>query len=126
MQSGFCVYDTRGLDYEQVDQSLEEVDEWMTDGIHHNQLCLRSGNSVLSEDDKEPTTSLRSSSNFTKRTVNCAMVVANVAEIYRAFKSGDSNPLKATRALFCHPALRKCSKFLSLSLRISLSMYIST
>uniref|UniRef100_A0A5B7BUY8 G domain-containing protein n=1 Tax=Davidia involucrata TaxID=16924 RepID=A0A5B7BUY8_DAVIN len=109
MQSGFCVYDTRGFDYDRVCEGVEELSEWMTDGVHHNQLCLRSGDPVLSKDELE-IPMLRSSSKFANRRVNCVMVVANVAEIYKAFKAGDKKPLDALRDLFCSPALSKCNE----------------
>lgn len=111
MRSGFCVYDSRGLDYDHVEDGLEEVTQWMTDGVHHNQLCVRSGEESFMENDAEIVASMRSSSRFMKRRVNCAMVVANVAEIYRALKAGDWKPLEATKELFLSPALRRCSKF---------------
>lgn len=52
----------------------------------------------------------RSSSKFVRRKVNCAMVVADVAEIYNAYKAGDYKPLEATKELFCSPAFKKCGK----------------
>ncbi|KAK9282477.1 hypothetical protein L1049_005395 [Liquidambar formosana] len=81
----------------------------MTDGVRHKQLCWRSGDGALCEDDLE-VSSLRSSSKFTRRRVNCAMVVANVAEIYKAYKASNLKPLEATRELFQCPALRKCNE----------------
>ncbi|CAK9180156.1 unnamed protein product [Ilex paraguariensis] len=107
MRSGFCVYDTRGFEYDRVDESLEELSEWITDGVHHNQLCLRSGDRLSSSKDELGINFLRSSSQFANRRVNYVMVVANVAEIYKALKASDSNPLEALRQLFCSPALRK-------------------
>jgi hypothetical protein len=109
MQSGFCVYDSRGFGYNQMGENLEELSSWMTDGIHHNQPCLRSGDDALTKDDIENLT-LNSSSKFVKRRVNCAMVVVNIAEIYKASKAGDFKPLEAIRELFCCPVLRKSSK----------------
>ncbi|XWS31783.1 hypothetical protein CRYUN_Cryun23aG0105700 [Craigia yunnanensis] len=50
---------------------------------------------------------MRSSSKFMQRRVNCVMVVANIAEIYKALKAGDFKSLEATRQLFCSPAFRK-------------------
>ncbi|KAG7970982.1 hypothetical protein I3843_07G112200 [Carya illinoinensis] len=109
MQSGFCVYDSRGFDYDQLYENLEELSSWMTEGIHHNQLCLRLGDDALTEEDIENLTS-KSSAKFLKRTVNYAMVVANIAEIYKAAKSADFKPLKAIRELFCCPVLRKSNE----------------
>ncbi|CAK9171793.1 unnamed protein product [Ilex paraguariensis] len=96
-----------GFEYDRVDESLEELSEWITDGVHHNQLCLRSGDRLSSSKDELGINFLRSSSQFANRRVNYVMVVANVAEIYKALKASDSNPLEALRQLFCSPALRK-------------------
>lgn len=41
MRSGFCVHDTRGFDYDKVNECVEELSEWVTDGVHHKQLRLR-------------------------------------------------------------------------------------
>ncbi|EEF47309.1 uncharacterized protein LOC8265163 [Ricinus communis] len=109
MQSGFCVFDSRGFNYDKIGEALEELSSWMTDGVHHNQLCLRSGDATLLKDDIEAAAS-RSSSKFLIRRVNCAMVVVNIAEVYKALKAGDSKQLEATRELFCSPALRKCNE----------------
>lgn len=114
IQSGFCVYDSRGFDYDQIDEGLDELSTWMDDGVHHNQLCLRSSDDESVKDDINNLMS-RSSSKFVCRRVNCAMVVVNIMEIYKAFKAGDSKPLEATKELYCYPAFSKCSKFLSLS-----------
>lgn len=62
------------------------------------------------------------SSKYMKRQANCAVVVASMSEIYRAFKAGDPRPLEATRELFHCPGIRKCSKP-SLSLSLSLSLW---
>ncbi|PON72435.1 P-loop containing nucleoside triphosphate hydrolase [Trema orientale] len=107
LRSGFCVYDSRGFDYEQISESLEELSTWMNDGVHHNQLCLRSGDYLLRKEELEVLMS-RSSSKFIRRRVNCAMVVANVAEIYKAYKAGNYKPLDAIKELYCSPAFKKC------------------
>lgn len=119
LQSGLCVYDSRGLDSNNMEESLEELSSWMNDGVHHNQLCLRSGDHSLPRDELDILTA-RSSSKFVRRKVNCAMVVADVAEIYNAYKAGDYKPLEATKELFCSPAFKKCGKvsFLFLSLKL--------
>ena len=110
MRSGFCVYDSRGFDYGRTREALDELSSWMSEGIHHNQLCLRNGDCTMLTDDGENVV-MRSSSKFVQRRVNCVMVVANIAEIYKALKAGDLKPIEATRQLFCSPALRKSSKF---------------
>ncbi|KAJ9171760.1 hypothetical protein P3X46_015078 [Hevea brasiliensis] len=109
LQSGFCVYDSRGFNYDKMGEALEELSSWMIDGVHHNQPCLRSGDHTLLKDDAE-TAALRSSSKFVQRRVNCSMVVVNIAEVHKALKAGDSKPLEATRELFCSPALRNCNE----------------
>ncbi|KAH7517007.1 hypothetical protein FEM48_Zijuj09G0016300 [Ziziphus jujuba var. spinosa] len=109
MRSGFCVYDSRGFDYKRVVEGLEELSNWMNEGVHHNQLCLRPSDDLLVEDDISILMS-RSSSKFMRRKVNCPMVVVNMMEIYKAFKAGDSKPLEATKKLYCSPAFRKCTE----------------
>ncbi|GMN52354.1 hypothetical protein TIFTF001_021499 [Ficus carica] len=106
LRSGFCVYDSRGFDQDQMRESLEELSSWMNDGIHHNQLCLRSGDHLLPRDELDVLMA-RSSSKFVRRRVNCAMVVANIAEIYKAYKAGDYKSLKATKELYCSIAFKK-------------------
>ncbi|OMO82048.1 putative ATP binding protein [Corchorus olitorius] len=109
MRSGFCVFDSRGFDYGNTREALEELSSWMSEGIHHNQLCLRYGDCIPMSDDVENDV-MRSSSKFVQRRVNCVMFVANIAEIYKALKAGDIKPLEATRQLFCSPALRKSNE----------------
>ncbi|XVE73386.1 hypothetical protein DITRI_Ditri11bG0113900 [Diplodiscus trichospermus] len=109
MRSGFCIYDSRGFDYGRPREALEELSSWMSEGIHHNQLCLRYGDCTSMTDDVENVV-MRSHSKFVQRRVNCVMVVANMAEIYKALKAGDVKPLDATRQLFCSPALRKSNE----------------
>ncbi|XP_004300478.1 PREDICTED: uncharacterized protein LOC101306923 [Fragaria vesca subsp. vesca] len=120
LRSGFCVYDSRGFDYNDIgdDSVREELSCWMNYGIHQNQRCLRSGDpdniphhNVAGDDmhDEFHTMSEYNwSSKFVRRTVNCVMLVANMAEIYKAFKAGDSNLIEATRQLFCSSAFRNC------------------
>ncbi|KAK9139250.1 hypothetical protein Scep_008931 [Stephania cephalantha] len=99
VRSGFCVYDSRGLSYDRVGEGLGMVNRWMVDGIRHQQICeARTVGSTLC------------SSRYVKRRVNCVVVVASVAEIYKALMSGDSKPLEATRELFCSPSIRKCNE----------------
>ncbi|KAF3436510.1 hypothetical protein FNV43_RR23602 [Rhamnella rubrinervis] len=114
-QSGFCVFDSRGFDYDKMDEGLDELSTWMDDGVHHNQLCLRPSDDALIKYDIINLMS-RSSSKFVVRRVNCAMVVVNIMEIYKAFEAGDSKPLKATKELYCHPAFSKCNENLILIL----------
>lgn len=113
-QNGFCVYDSRGFDCDRIDEGLEELSTWMDEGVQHNQLCLRPSDGVLVEDDINNLMS-RSSAKFVRRRVDCAMVVVNIMEVYKAFKAGNSKPLEATRELYCSPAFRKCCEFASLS-----------
>ncbi|KAF5183432.1 hypothetical protein FRX31_026982, partial [Thalictrum thalictroides] len=86
VRSGFCVYDSMGLDYNQVDEGIDEFTEWMVDGIYHHQLCCRSEDGVFRSQ-----ASMESSKDsplltlgFKRRQVNYALVVANLAEIYKA------------------------------------------
>ncbi|XP_016567984.2 uncharacterized protein LOC107866428 isoform X2 [Capsicum annuum] len=106
-RSGFCIYDTRGFDYDGVEEALLELKEWMApDGVHHKKLCLRPGDDVLLPilDNKLEDAS---SSMFMKRNVNCVMVVANASEIYVSLRLGDFKPLDALKQLFCSPSLNQ-------------------
>lgn len=103
MRSGFCVYDTRGLDCHRMIQGLEEVTTWMVDGVRHYQLCCRPGDDQ--EQQQQPITQL-SSARFAKRMVNCVMVVANLVEIHKGFENGDLKAIGATRDLFLCPSVR--------------------
>ncbi|KAL5700978.1 hypothetical protein ACHQM5_026366 [Ranunculus cassubicifolius] len=103
VRSGFCVYDSRGLDAYQVGKNSEELTEWMADGVHHHQLCSRPG------DFNQEHVPLRSS-RFQRRQVNSALVVADFAEIYKALLKGNSKPLESTKDLFYCPAIRKCNE----------------
>ncbi|KAF5190009.1 P-loop containing nucleoside triphosphate hydrolases superfamily protein [Thalictrum thalictroides] len=112
VRSGFCVYDTKGLDYNQVDEGIDEFTEWMVDGIYHHQLCCRPEDGVFRSQ-----ASMESSKDsplltlgFKRRQVNYALVVANLAEIYKALMKGDSKPLLSTKELFYCPAIRKCNE----------------
>ncbi|KAK4750375.1 hypothetical protein SAY87_027824 [Trapa incisa] len=105
-KSGFCIYDSRGFSYENVQEGLDELSGWLSEGIHHNQPCSRPGNQEPAEDDSEfyrP-----SSSNYVTRQVNSVLVVVNIAEVYGAAKSGDLKPLMATKELFSFHPLRIC------------------
>ncbi|XP_078439294.1 P-loop containing nucleoside triphosphate hydrolases superfamily protein [Wolffia australiana] len=88
-RNGFCVYDSGGLDQDQT----AELSRWIDDGVRHLQPC---GGAAVD-------TQLRVSPpppRFTKRKVNAVMVVADMAEVFRAQKSGDSSPLEAVKAVF--------------------------
>nr|GMD13807.1 uncharacterized protein LOC109191253 [Ipomoea batatas] len=101
-QSGFCVYDTRGFGYNQVEAALEEVTDWMTNGVHHKKLCLLPGDDAGDGDGQDsPAGSI-----FATRDVNYAMVVANAWEIYTSLNLGDTTPLEALKKLFHLPVLK--------------------
>lgn len=106
-RSGFCIYDTRGFDYDKVDEGLQELKEWMSDGVHHKKLCSRPGD-ILPKLDNELEDA---SSMFVNRKVNCVMLVANASEIYKSLRVGDLKPLDALKQLFCSPVLKKSSEF---------------
>ncbi|KAG9459515.1 hypothetical protein H6P81_004023 [Aristolochia fimbriata] len=103
-RSGFCLYDSRGLDYQNKRESFAEVTDWLQDGVRHRELCSRPSDTGL-----EPPPPL-SASRYVKRRVSCPLVVANVADIYRDLIAGDTKPLEATRELFHLPALRNCDE----------------
>lgn len=110
VRSGFCVFDSRGFGYnDREDESLMELSQWTSEGVKHNQPCCR-----LSDESRNVnigSTSTSTSRKFSKRQVNCAMVVANMADLYDQLKTGDSKPLEATREVFCQPDLKRGSKF---------------
>lgn len=108
-RSGFCVYDTRGFDYNHVDEALAQLSEWMTEGVRHNQLCLRQRDHLINRDELEIHSS-RSCAMYANRRVNCVMMVVNVEEIREAVKVGDKKPLEALRQLFALPASKKSSE----------------
>lgn len=106
MRSGFCVYDTRGLDTNDMIEGLDEVSIWMTRGVRHNQPCFRHGdynNKVINGGG--------TNARYTKRKVDCAIIVADLSEISKAFSSGDLNHIVALKSLFNNPSIRKSSKF---------------
>ncbi|KAJ4954874.1 hypothetical protein NE237_011657 [Protea cynaroides] len=114
MRSGFCVYDSRSLDYNRMSDSLETMSRWLGDGVYHHQPCWITGDEALgTQDELKPlmeSMSSSSSSRFRTRTVNCVIVVINIAEVYQALMNGDSKPLEATKELFSCPAIRKCNE----------------
>ncbi|KAK5823850.1 hypothetical protein PVK06_018613 [Gossypium arboreum] len=73
------------------------MSSWMSEGIHHSQPCFRYNDLATTADDAAmENVTLRLSSNFLQREVNCVMVVAIIAQIYKALKAGDLKPLEAT------------------------------
>ena len=117
MRSGFCVYDSRGVDLNRMREGLEEISSWMSDGVRHYQPCSRTEDNAATI----PQIGCQlSSARFTPRPVNCAVLVVNLAETAGAFKKGDLKPLQAIRDLFRCPAIRKSSNPLFLSIYFSL------
>ncbi|KAL7595984.1 hypothetical protein Lser_V15G28110 [Lactuca serriola] len=99
-RNGFCVYDSRGLDLDRMEEGIEEIKEWMTNGIRHNQPCR------FGEDDVGLSLNC-SSGGFVKRRVNYVVVVANLADVYKAFFSGgDLKPVLAIKSLFHCSSIR--------------------
>ncbi|GFP99635.1 hypothetical protein PHJA_002107600 [Phtheirospermum japonicum] len=104
-RSGFCVYDTRGLDPTRLDEGLDEVSTWMSNGVRHNQPCHRSG------DDKSKVLDMKlSNSRYIKRKVNCVMVVADLSQIHKAFTSGDLKSMEAIKDLFHLSAIKNSNE----------------
>ncbi|KAL3508144.1 hypothetical protein ACH5RR_033526 [Cinchona calisaya] len=111
VRSGFCVFDTRGLDCNIMNEGLEDVLTWMSDGVRQNQPCYRPGDEKLGNfSGQNESLSLITNSRYVKRQVNFAMVVANLAEIHQAFKSGDLKPLDSIRVLFQYPCIQKSNE----------------
>ncbi|KAL2229707.1 UNVERIFIED_CONTAM: hypothetical protein Sindi_1565100 [Sesamum indicum] len=106
-RSGFCVYDTRGLDQNHMMEGLGEVSTWMSDGVRHNQPCYRSVN----EKDKglDGPVGL-TNSRYIKRKVNCVMVVADLSQIHKAFQCGDLMSIEVLRALFHFSAVKSSNE----------------
>lgn len=121
MRAGFCVYDSRGFDYDdRGDETLCELNQWTVEGVKHNQPCSRSRDESRNVSLGATTTSRK----FAKRQVNCAMVVANMAYLYERLKAGDSKTLESTRDMFSFPGLKIGSKFFFLSTLVFLSFHI--
>ncbi|MQM15669.1 hypothetical protein Taro_048618 [Colocasia esculenta] len=99
MRNGFCVYDSRGFEYERTAEGLEEIAGWVENGVHHLQHC--SGGRGSGEEGI-PLGRPR----YVRRKVNCVLMVADMAEIHKASKAGDARPLDAARALFRSPSVR--------------------
>ncbi|XP_057785608.1 uncharacterized protein LOC131003145 [Salvia miltiorrhiza] len=99
-RSGFCVFDSRGLEPSRMEEGLEEVSMWMTDGVRHHQPSLTQPNESMEF----------TNSRYINRKVNFVMVVADLSEIHRAFKSGDLEPVVALRALFHFPAIKNSNE----------------
>lgn len=116
MKSGFCVFDSPGLDYDRMSEGFDEVSHWVEDGVRHRQLCHVSTSSSSSfasfPSTSTSTSSLAKAGNrFMRRRVNCAVVVASLSELHRSLVSGHLQPLDAIRQLFHHPSIREsCSK----------------
>ncbi|KAF6173629.1 hypothetical protein GIB67_022988 [Kingdonia uniflora] len=111
VRSGFCFYDSRGQDYNRMSESLDGLTGWMADGVHHHQLCYRSGDEALRKQGRAmPSMGSLSSSRFTRRRVNCAVVVVSIANVYNSLVNEDSKPLEATKELFYCPSMRKCNE----------------
>ncbi|PKA54943.1 hypothetical protein AXF42_Ash000779 [Apostasia shenzhenica] len=114
MKNGFCVFDSPGLDYDRISDGLDEVSEWMEQGVRHRQPC-RGYSSSSSPSTSYSTAPASATANcFMHRRVNCAIVVAGLSELHKSLISGHLQPLDATRQLFHHPSIREtCSESLS-------------
>ncbi|KAK4405501.1 hypothetical protein Sango_0556600 [Sesamum angolense] len=106
-RSGFCVYDTRGLDQNHMVEGLGEVSTWMSDGVRHNQPCHRS---VNEKDEGLDGPMGLTNSRYIKRKVNCVMVVADLSQIHKALQCGDLMSIEALRAIFHFSAVKSSSK----------------
>ncbi|WOK94695.1 hypothetical protein Cni_G03400 [Canna indica] len=100
MRNGFCVFDSRGLDYDRMPDGLEEVAGWMENGIRHRQPCRGA------EDSPAAAAASSAAKRFTWRRVNCTIVVADLYDLHQSLLSGNSAPLEATGALFHYHPLK--------------------
>ncbi|KAM0024413.1 putative P-loop containing nucleoside triphosphate hydrolase [Helianthus debilis subsp. tardiflorus] len=99
-RNGFCIYDSRGLDYNRMDDCLKEVTRWMKDGVRHNQPCF------FGKEDFGVSLNY-TSDGFVRRRVNYAVVVADLTDVYKAFFcGGDFKPVDAVKSLFHCPSIR--------------------
>ncbi|XP_019708598.1 uncharacterized protein [Elaeis guineensis] len=106
-RNGFCVFDSRGLDYNRLAEGLDEVAEWMEDGIRHRQPCRGSAlPEPASAGPSSAAAAAAAAKRFVRRRVNCAMVVVDLSELHQSLVSGDLRPLEATRELFHSPSIQ--------------------
>nr|XP_010914514.1 uncharacterized protein LOC105039897 isoform X2 [Elaeis guineensis] len=107
MRNGFCVFDSRGLDYDRVAEGLVEVAEWMEHGVRHRQPCRGAAlpEPAFAVPSLASSSATATAKRFVRRQVNCAMVVVDLLELHRSLVSGDLRPLEATRELFHSPSI---------------------
>nr|GLL43846.1 uncharacterized protein LOC109175267 [Ipomoea trifida] len=111
MKSGFCVYDTRGLDCDKMDEGMEDVWSWMSDGVRHNQPCCRASDDRGIGEYGEMMESIgRCANKYCKRRVNCVMVVADMEEASKDFSSGDLKHVEAINMIFHSPSIRRSNE----------------
>ncbi|CAA6654358.1 unnamed protein product [Spirodela intermedia] len=89
-RNGFCVYDSKGFEYDEAAEGIEEMAGWVEDGVRHRQPC--GGAAELEARFRFAGPPAR----FAKRRVNSVI----------GPEGGDTRPLNATRALFHSPSLR--------------------
>ncbi|XP_020100286.1 uncharacterized protein LOC109718450 [Ananas comosus] len=104
-RNGFCVFDSRGLDYDRVADGLDEVADWMDHGVRHRQLC-RGASASADSASSSSSSAAAAEKRFVRRRVNCVVVVASLSELYRSLLSADLRKLDATRELFHYPAIK--------------------
>lgn len=112
MKNGFCVFDSPGLDYARISDSMDEVSQWVEEGVRHRQLCQGPSTSSLAGPFPSSPASTSSSSSaagnrFLRRRVNCAVIVASLSELHQSLASGHLQPLDSTRQLFHNPSIRE-------------------
>ncbi|KAG6428325.1 hypothetical protein SASPL_112576 [Salvia splendens] len=99
-----------GVDQNHMEEGLEEVSTWMTDGVRHHQPCKRAGDENIKGLIQLSESMEFTNSRYINRKVNLVMVVTDLSEIHRAFKSGDLEPIVALRTLFHFPPIKNSSK----------------
>ncbi|KAI4319385.1 hypothetical protein MLD38_032986 [Melastoma candidum] len=110
-KGGFCVFDSRGLERTQLHVGLEELLEWMIDGVRHNQPCTRPGDPPTGDDeDHGGISSPRTCSRFVTRNVNCVVVVVDMAEAYKGIVSDNWKQIEALKEIFTCPPIRNLSE----------------
>ncbi|XP_047333749.1 uncharacterized protein LOC124937525 [Impatiens glandulifera] len=117
MKSGFCVYDSVGFDYDEVNEFTGEIWDWMIEGVSHKEHLKKFEDE--NHNRRHPWKKIESdfhislgstTPKFANRKVNFVMVAANLFEINNAIKTGDRRPLEAVRQIFSSPAIRKCNE----------------
>ncbi|KAK1322502.1 hypothetical protein QJS10_CPA03g00569 [Acorus calamus] len=84
--SAFCVYDTRGLSNDRS-ENLGLIKKWMTEGVRHGDLDLRS--SDLSGEMRVRKTATQIGGHYRKRAVNFVIFVVDMTSVLKSMDARD-------------------------------------